>query len=202
MKIDFRKVPHATVVMTALALFVYLIPPLTSALEYRRLAIAGGQIWRFVTCHWTHVSFDHLLWDSLTFLCLGIACERRSRPRFMAAVGLTVVLVPPALWFLLPSLRAYRGLSGLDCALFALLAVSVFREESESRTFWRTIVLIFFSLFLVKVGIEAFSGTTLFVDNAGSGMVPVPLAHIAGGAAGLLAGLVNIPATRIAKKEK
>jgi hypothetical protein len=98
-----------------------------------------------------------------------------------------------AVWLLLPSLQIYRGLSGLDCALFALLAVLVLGEKSESRNFRRFVVLLFFILFLAKIGIEAALGTTLFVDNSRSGLVPVPVAHVAGAIAGTLAGLVKLP---------
>src|SRR5438094_9933376 len=49
--------------------------------------------------------------------------------------------------------------------------------------------------FVCKVSYELATGDTIFVKSLGSGMVGVPLAHVAGAAVGFLVGL-GTPATR------
>ena len=188
-----RRSGSASLLLTAAAALVYPAPGLSALLEYDRLALHGGELWRLLTCHWTHVSFEHLLWDALTFLFLGAACERRNRPRFLAAVVCSAIVIPLSVRLALPGLRYYRGLSGIDSALFALLAVLFLREKAQSRGLRRSVVVIFFTAFLGKIGFEAITGMTVFVDNAGTGMVPVPLAHLVGAAAGILSGTVALP---------
>jgi rhomboid family GlyGly-CTERM serine protease len=151
-------------------------------LELDRAAVARGEVWRLLTCHWTHWTPDHLLWDSLAFLVLAFLCEARvGRGRLLAAVAGSALAVSAAVWFL-PEIETYRGLSGIDSALFVLLAVSLMRE--------RPLAGLALAAFLGKSAWEVATGSTLFVDAAS--FVPVPLAHLVGGAWGMIVGIVGI----------
>src|SRR5262249_8798336 len=79
------------------------------ALELRR----GGAMWRVVTCHFTHFSYEQLAWDAVAFLLLGLACERRHRAAFHATLLASIVFVPIAVLVFTPEVVAYRGLSGI-----------------------------------------------------------------------------------------
>ena len=92
----------------------------------------------------------------------------------------------------MPDLKVYGGLSGLDCALYALLMVLLIKREIKSRSYlW----VFSFSLLLMgliaKITYETVTGLTIFVSNNHSGMVPVPLAHLVGGVVGAAVGLLR-----------
>jgi hypothetical protein len=50
--------------------------------------------------------------------------------------------------------------------------------------------------FVFKVSFELATGDTIFVRSLGSGMVAVPLAHVAGAVVGFLVGLGTPPKNR------
>jgi hypothetical protein len=58
----------------------------------------------------------------------------------------------------------------------------------------------FFSLLLVglivKITYEIVTGLTIYVSNAHSNMVPVPLAHLVGGVVGFSAGILRIKSAK------
>lgn len=159
-------------------------------LEYDRGRIAAGEVWRVVTCHWTHWSADHLLWDLGAFVVLTALCWRLGRARTLAAIAAAALLIPLALWLVTPDLARYRGLSGLDSALFVLLAAGLLRREAVAGR-RRTVKLAagLLAVFAAKVLFEAATGTTLFVD-ASAAFVPVPLAHLVGGVCGAAAAIL------------
>ena len=63
-------------------------------LQYDPAAIAGGEVWRIVTCHLTHWSFDHLFWDATALIILGVLCETAGRRRFLGCIAASAVLIP------------------------------------------------------------------------------------------------------------
>lgn len=189
-----RRLPCASLLLAAAAVLVYALPSGTARLQYDRLAIAAGEIWRMLSCHWTHTSGDHLVWDVLTFVVLGTLCERRSRVRFYTCIVWSAILIPVALWITLPQLEMYRGLSGIDSALYVLLAVTLLKDEIHGRHWgWVMVLSGVLLAFIGKVGYEVATGGTLFVDSRGSHMFPVPLAHCVGAAVGMVVGLMRIP---------
>jgi rhomboid family GlyGly-CTERM serine protease len=164
------------------------MPHAASRLEYERTAIAAGQWWRILTCHWAHFSADHLMWDVGAFALLAALCERRNRAALIRCVVVSAILIPAAVWVFLPQLQSYRGLSGIDSALFVLLAVDLLRGHARKsgQRGVATGVGAVLVLFVGKIAVELVSGQTVFVDSGAAGMVPVPLAHLAGAGAGFL----------------
>jgi len=185
------RIPCACLLMAVLSAAVFLVPGLNALLEYDRGALPGWELWRLLSCHFTHFTADVLLWDILAFVVLGAICEQRSRGRFLACVIASALLIPAALYVFAPSLTVYRGLSGIDSALFGLLAVILLRESIRSREPGRiALVVLFVVLFLAKTCCEAAFGSTVFVSNGGQSVVPVPLAHAVGAAVGVLVALL------------
>ena len=186
-----RSIPGVSLVLSIPAL-LFQLPGWAGRLQLDREAVARGEIWRLVTCHWTHWSARHLLWNLAVFAVLAVLCESRGRRAFLAAVVSSALLIPPVLWIALPDLEAYRGLSGIDSALFVLAAMLLLREEIEKTGSLRTVPALAAGAalvgFLLKVGYESVSGAALFAGSEGL-FVPLPLAHLAGGACGLWAGL-------------
>jgi len=184
--------------MGAVALLIASLPGAEAALVFDRGALAAGECWRLLTGHWVHWSSNHLAWDVGTFVVLGAACEVRSRRRFAACVLGSGLAISAAVFFLLPELSQYGGLSGIDCALFALLGTELWREHrrAEGRAAAGLAVALCAALAL-KVGYECWTGGTVFVADLGASIVPVPAAHVAGAAVGLAVPLAAVLAPRL-----
>jgi rhomboid family GlyGly-CTERM serine protease len=167
-----------TISLTILTLAAALLPG--SSLELQR----GGAVWRIVTCHFTHFTYEQLAWDALVFLLLGLACARRDRGAFQATLLASVVIVPIAVLAFAPNVMTYRGLSGIDSALFALLLTMEWRRS------W--IVALCAAGFAMKVLFEMGTGATIFVSS-GAAFTPVPVAHLAGAAVGWIVAISRHP---------
>jgi rhomboid family GlyGly-CTERM serine protease len=165
-----------TLALTMAALAAALVDG--SMLELQR----GGDVWRIVTGHFTHWTYEQLAWDVLAFLCLGVGCERRDRKAYHATLLASIVLVPVAVLLFDPGIVAYRGLSGIDSALFAMLVVS-------TRNVFLGV------LFAGKIAFEAITGGAVFANG---GYEVVPVAHIAGALIGAVIALcvALLPACR------
>lgn len=185
-----RRVPRASLLFVLIAAAASLVPGVAERLQFDRAAIAGGEWWRLVTSHFVHWSSEHLFWDLLAFAVLGWLCERDHTRAFLRCVAFSAVLIPLVLALATPDMAAYRGLSGIDSALFALLAVRVGQQAvSEKDRLKLGIAGVVTAGFAAKVGYELLTGTTLFVDSSAAGMTPVPLAHVVGGFIGMGCGL-------------
>jgi rhomboid family GlyGly-CTERM serine protease len=185
-----RRVPCASLLFVLVAAAASLVPGVAERLQFDRAAIAGGQWWRLVTSHFVHWSSEHLFWDLLAFAVLGWLCERDHVRAFLRCVAYSAVLIPLVLAWATPDMTAYRGLSGIDSALFALLAVRVGHQAvAEKDGLKLGIAGVVAAGFAAKVGFELLTGTTLFVDSSAAGMTPVPLAHVVGGFIGLGCGV-------------
>ena len=142
-----------------------------------------------LTCHWVHFTHDHALWDVVAFVCLGAVCERLSRARFVGAIVASSVGISAAVWFVQPELASYRGLSGVDSALFGLLAAMLIRDALRRRDRVQLGVVVGgLLLFAAKVAYEAATGGAVFTADLGAGVVAVPLAHVVGAAVGAAVG--------------
>lgn len=179
-----RAATHATpwtLLLSAAAILAAMSPAAMSLLEFARLAVAEGEIWRLLTGHLTHFGADHLLWDVAMFAALGGVCEHRWPRRTRITLVTSALAISLAIVPLAPEIDTYRGLSGLDSALFGLLATSLLRESDAQRGRLFTAALcLFLTGFVAKIGYELITGTTFFVDSTAAGFVPVPLAHAVG----------------------
>jgi membrane associated rhomboid family serine protease len=161
-----------TISLTLLAIAATLLPG--SWLELQR----GSAVWRIATCHFTHFTYEQLAWDALVFLLLGIACARRNREAFRATLLASVIIVPIAV-LAFSSVTTYRGLSGIDSALFGLLLAT---ESRRSR-----MVALCGVAFVAKMIFEMRTGATIFVHS--DAFTAVPVAHIAGASVGVFVAI-------------
>jgi rhomboid family GlyGly-CTERM serine protease len=178
--------PVLTLALGALAVALHFLPGAGATLAFERDAVAAGELWRLVSGHWIHWSTDHLIWDAGTFVALGLACELRSRKRLAVCIAGASLAISAVVWWGLPGLTHYGGLSGIDCALWALLGAELWRElHVAGRRVASGLALSVGLALALKVGFEWWTGGTVFVDNLGTGVAPVPAAHLAGAAIGL-----------------
>lgn len=181
-----RELQYSTA-FALLAVLAYVVPGAAWQLGYHRALT--GELWRAFTCHWAHWNFDHFLWSTGTFAVLAFMCERENRKQFLSCLALSALAIPLALWFLMPGLVSYGGLSGIDSALFMLIGVTLIREKARERQWaWVAGCALLLTGFLAKVAFEFYTDTTVFAQNVGD-MRPVPLAHIVGGVVGVSVGL-------------
>jgi rhomboid family GlyGly-CTERM serine protease len=155
--------------LTLLAIAAALLPG--SWLELQR----RGAMWRIATCHFTHFTYEQLAWDALVFLFLGILCARENSAAFRATLLASVVVVPISV-LALSDVTTYRGLSGIDSALFGLLLVT---ESRRSR-----MVALCGVAFAAKIVFEMRTGATIFVHS--DAFTAVPVAHLAGALVGVI----------------
>jgi rhomboid family GlyGly-CTERM serine protease len=187
-----RRAPRASLLLTLAAGIIHLFYSLRIQLLYDRSALVIHELWRLLTCHWVHLSGDHLFWSAMTFLGLGSLCELMDKGKYYATVAVSAFLIPVTIWWGMPDLIIYGGLSGLDCALYALLMVMLIKREIRSRSpVWVAIFSLLLAGLIAKITYETVTGLTIFVSNAHSIMVPVPLAHLVGGLVGTGIGLLK-----------
>ena len=193
-----RRIPCVSLLLTVTAAIIHLSYSLRIQLLYDRSAPVHHELWRLITCHWVHLSTDHLFWSATTFLFLGSLCEIMDPKKYYAAVGISAISIPIVIRWGMPNLMIYGGLSGLDCALYALLMVLFIKREIRSCS-W--IWVAFFSLLLgglvAKIIYETATGLTIFVGNTQTNMVPVPLAHLVGGCVGIFVGIQGFTSVRV-----
>ena len=86
-------------------------------------------------------------------------------------------------------MQIYRGLSGIDSALFALLTVVMWNDGCRSQRPGRqAIAMGCLIAFLLKLAFELMTGRNVFVNAVDTGTVSVPLAHVVGALCGLVIG--------------
>ena len=185
---------YVTVLVAVATGLIALWPGAESLLEFDRVAIAEGDWWRWVTGHLTHFGVDHFVWDASVFAVLGVMCERRNRTATLACLGFAALLIPAAIWLLMPEMATYRGLSGLDTALFALLGMMTLLEKRrEGSRGWVVALGLTLLGMVAKIAWEYYTGGTIFVDSSSGQFVPIPLAHLVGAVVGLLVATFRTP---------
>ena len=184
------RLPGASLLLAAMAIVLWFAPALSSWCEWNRGL--PWQLWRWLTGHFCHWSAEHLIWDVMVFLFLGAWCERHSRRQFLICILAAAVAICVATALFLPEIQSYRGLSGLDSALFGWLSVEMLRSALARGDRRMVGVVVLFTLaFTAKVTLECLTASTLFVSSSQSGFVPVPLAHAVGIVAGSCSNLFS-----------
>ncbi len=172
---------------------VFCSPVATALLEFDRSAVAAGQWWRLVTSNLTHWSAQNLFWNLVVFAVLGCLCEARGRARYAVCLSASALAVGISVLLFEPNLATCRGISGVDSAFFALLAVTVLRAHWAVRNWrWVAAVGVLVVGFAVKIIVELTTGRAVFVDSAAAGFTPMPLAHAVGAAVGGLAAISDL----------
>lgn len=186
------RLPVISIFLAAVSLLLYFDIDAGTFLQYDRNSIADGELWRVFTSHWTHWSFEHFLWCTITFVALGYICEEISRRGFVATLVITSCAIPAVLWVTDSGMQMYRGLSGLASAIFVFGALMMMIKALKTRD-WPMVFLSATagSGYIAKILYEYISGSALFV-NTHEIFSPVPLVHLTGGAVGMLVALIII----------
>jgi rhomboid family GlyGly-CTERM serine protease len=181
---------RAPLALALLAVAFHFFPIAPEMLDLSRTAIQHGELWRILTGHFTHFTNAHLMWDVAAFAILSIMVAGRSMARWIACMIGAAITISLAVLLLQPEVTVYRGLSGLDSALFVTAAVMLLQEGwQQKRHFLTGFSLLALAAFSAKTLFELTTGNVLFVQDLGEGVSPLPLAHIIGAGWGLTAAL-------------
>ncbi len=100
------------------------------------------------------------------FVVLGAVCELRDPRRMRGCVLVAAAAVSALVFLCFPEIETYRGLSGIDTALFVLLAVGIVRDAAREDNRGLTLAAGGLLLgFAAKPMYEAITGQTYFVDQ-------------------------------------
>ena len=153
--------------------------------QFDRAGLAAGEIWRLVTCHVVHWNAEHIQWDLLMFLVLGAACEIRNPRRMWLCVAAAAASVSLLVMCAFPGIESYRGLSGIDTALFTLLAIDLMRDAQRRQSGMLAATTGGLLLgFMGKTAYEAVTGHAFFVDQRSAGFELLVWDHVAASVAG------------------
>ena len=136
-------------------------------LAFDRAAIADGQWWRLLTGNFAHLGWYHWMLNALGVLVLLLLCPRplslRIWLRRVALIGIGMSL---CLWWFVPGLVHYVGMSGVIHGLFLLGLVPQVRRGD-------LIALGCLLYLLGKIGWELYAGAPLSDEAAIGGRVVV-----------------------------
>ena len=191
--------PILTLLIGLSALGITFSAQMTSLLQFDRTAIMQGEIWRIFTGHLTHWSLSHLIWDILVFLLLAGVIERFSRRRLLACFTSASLIISLLVFTFLPEMTFYRGLSGIDSALFVMLLVVFYHQRASGHSLLHKMPYYLLGiLFIGKTVFELSTSHAFFVQSSDL-FVPVPLAHLGGALVGWIIGALNCQGSRILK---
>ncbi len=129
--------------------------------------------WRLLTGHLVHTDAEHLGWNLLALVGLGLGLQRQGGAGRPLLAGLLAVTA----WWLLDGPSAYVGLSGVLNALFLVLAGRLWLRRGDGLALVAVLGL------FGKIGWEMAAGVPLFTQTA---WPPAPQAHLAGALGGML----------------
>ena len=169
------------------AVVVHFVPDAAQWLQYDRQALMAGAWWRGLTGHLVHWNTEHLMWDLLMFVVLGYLIERQSHGRLLWLWLGSAAAISAFVWFARPDVATYRGLSGIDTALFVYLAVMLVVDAVQHRQFGRGLSAGMLLTGLAgKLLFESATGGTMFVDSHAAGFGVLIEAHLLGALVGIL----------------
>jgi rhomboid family GlyGly-CTERM serine protease len=170
--------PWRSLLLALSALVVYAITgPLPPALLLDRSVALATQPWTLITGHLAHTGGDHLLWDVLGLLLVGLVFEPLLRGRLWLVLAVGALAIDGLVLSGLAGFERYAGLSGLINAVAGAGLVQALRAGDRLAAGFGLLVV-------GKVLLETFTGGTLLTNTA---WPPALTAHIIG----LLSGAVT-----------
>jgi hypothetical protein len=131
-----------------------------------------------------HFDRSHLLWDIAVFAALASLLRTLSWRRWLVLLLGSSLAISMGVLVLPPHFELYRGLSGLDSALFAAALALRWRQARQTHDRPAALLLATLAtLFLAKCGYETVTHATVFDDA--TLYTPAPIAHLIGALTGI-----------------
>jgi len=152
-------------------------------LRYDRVWIGQGEAWRFLTGHFTHLSWSHFALNSAGLLLIWFLIgQSYAFLSWIQIILITVATIDAAFWLLNPELYWYVGMSGL---LHGLLVAGIIARLRTLDVETGILML----LLVAKIGYEQFNGPVPGSVATSGGPVVVD-AHLYGALGGVLSALL------------
>lgn len=166
------------------AVLLQSVAGMSQALQWQR---GGDTGLSWLTAHLCHWSWNQLVWDVSVFVVLSLLSLRITPEKYPSCLLISALLIIFEIQWNQPALEAYRGLSGIDCALMGLVVAALWRR-GEAHTRW--LAAIASACFVAKSIYELFTGKMVFVEESAGApqFVPVVSAHLVGFVSGVLVG--------------
>lgn len=130
-----------------------------STLQYDRLSIINGDYWRVLTCHFSHVSWRHLLLNLIGFVFVfSLFFQRYSPAQWISATVFCSVFIAVGFLIFSPNLAWYMGFSGL---IHAFLVMGLVAEIKEKRKIYYLGLAAVFA----KVLMEKYVGPSVYMRD-------------------------------------
>lgn len=157
--------------------------PVRQLLEYDRLAILHGQIWRIFSGNFVHLGWGHVAEDMAGYILLCLLLQEVLPGwRCPLLVVLGALGVGIGLFLADPSMHWYMGISGALNTLWIVGAMRLMRQRD-----WIGWILAVFLVF--KLGYEQLLGPLPWSAAATGGPVAVD-SHLYGAVTGVMLGLI------------
>lgn len=128
-------------------------------LAWDRGQLQAGEVWRLYSGHFVHLGLWHL---TLNLLALGLLsvlfAEELGWRSWMLVLGLLPPFISAGLWWGMPSLQGYAGLSGVLHGVFVLGAIRMWSNPPDRALSATLLVLVLVKLWLEPGSAE--SGVT------------------------------------------
>ncbi len=170
-------------VVAVLITVLYFCPKTVQlTLEYNKLAIEAGQLWRLLTGHFLHSNLYHLLMNLCgLFVIMLLHAPLKQRLAFAWQVLVISLATSLCLWFFAKDLTLYVGLSGV------LHGILCFGAVLDIRQGFRSGILILLGV-AVKLAFEQYFGPDAELAAKLAAEVAID-AHLFGAICGVLLGL-------------
>lgn len=162
---------HTLTIALILVSVFFVIGPAPVDWVYDRKGLANYEVWRLVTGHLVHSESSHLLWNVIALVMLGGFVEQHSVRLFWNTLLIGIIGVDSGLFFVLPDLQAYCGLSGVLNSLWLVTLILVW---GETRQVW---VILLAGISIAKLIIEMHTGKGLLTETQ---WPSIPEAHLFG----------------------
>jgi rhomboid family GlyGly-CTERM serine protease len=147
-------------------------------LQYDRVAIGRGEVWRLISGHFVHLGLSHYILNALGLILVWLLVGMHfSAARWLVVTAVSIVGVNAGLWLFDPQIIWYVGMSGV---LHGMLLAGV---VAGLKTLPQEVIPIGIVV-LAKIGYEQFAGPLPGSEQTAGGNVLVD-AHLYGALAGL-----------------
>jgi rhomboid family GlyGly-CTERM serine protease len=118
--------------------------------RYQQDLAQNGQIWRYISAHWVHVGWLHLLLNGVgLMICVSLTSPGWSPARWLLCCVIMALGISFLLTVFNPEVRDYAGLSGVLFGLYMLGAFSLYARD-------RLIAVLIIAAIVIKVLMEQF----------------------------------------------
>lgn len=168
--------PKYTLLVTGGLVLIYLLMP-SPVWAFDRTQIESGSYWSLLSGHLVHGDMQHLIWNLVALILLGTIIERRSVTMFWVSLFFGILVVDIGIYWAMPWIKQYCGLSGVLNTLWIVALGMIWRETHS------LIVPLLGLAGACKLAVEMSYHTAIFTDTI---WPPLVESHLAGQMAGLL----------------